>query len=70
MAATVRTTCPHCGEDLILTPTETEVAVRKNSYGFKCPKCHTIVLHEVGTPIIELLLEFGASVGPSGPLPV
>lgn len=63
--ATVRATCPDCG-DVELTTREVTVRVcaddESGAYAFRCPSCHMTVLKPAEPHIVDLLAASGVRV--------
>ena len=68
--ATIRTSCPSCGE-VDLSPDSVLVSVRtdtgEGSYRFVCPKCMDPVEKRADRRIVALLKSVGVGIMESGP---
>ena len=69
--ATIRTTCPECGE-VDLTPESVMVSVHgdsgEGSYRFTCPRCTAAVEKRADRRIVALLRSVGVDVESDGPV--
>ena len=63
--ATIRASCPDCG-DVELTTRDLNVRVcqenNQGSYTFRCPVCHMTVVKEAESRIVELLVSSGVKL--------
>ena len=67
--ATIRTTCPMCGE-VDIKPNAAhltiEVGGRRGAYSFTCPKCTNLIAKPADKKIIALLLAADVPTTPAG----